>query len=286
MKICPHCSEIFFSDQWVCPKCHRNPENNKGFVSFAAPTVETSFRPEFFSQLASLEESNFWFVARNKLIAYFLAKRNLTEGSFLEVGCGTGFVLGGIGERFPKLRLTGSEYFAEGLPFTKTRFPRAELIQADARQLPYLEEFDLIGAFDVLEHIEEDDVALTSMYRALRPSGSLLITVPQHPWLWSATDEVACHQRRYTRRELLQKLNIAGFKIEEVTSFVLLLLPVMAASRWIRRSCPNQDPMSELKLHPLVNRIFAGLMIIEKAFIRCGLRLPWGSSLLVVAKKA
>ncbi len=77
------------------------------------------------------------------------------------------------------------------------------MLQFDACAIPYKAEFDVIGAFDVIEHIEEDTAALTQMYQALKPGGGLLITVPQHRFLWSAVDEMSYHKRRYHRNELI-----------------------------------------------------------------------------------
>src|SRR5690606_22871969 len=116
---------------------------------------------------------------------------------FLEIGCGTGFVLSGVADAFPAVRLFGSEIFTAGLEFAARRQPSVNFMQMDARSLPFLDEFDVIGAFDVLEHIVEDGQVLAQMREALKPNGIILLTVPQHEWLWSPVDEFACHVRRY-----------------------------------------------------------------------------------------
>src|SRR5438128_805680 len=122
--------------------------------------------------------------------------------SFLEVGCGTGFVLAGIHEKFPAMRLAGSEIFADGLAIAKKRVPNSELYQMDARGISFEDEFDVVGAFDVLEHVIEDEDVLVQIFNAAQPGGGLLITVPQHRFLWSASDQYAMHRRRYNRAEL------------------------------------------------------------------------------------
>src|SRR5204863_7401731 len=99
----------------------------------------------------------------------------------------------------------------------------------DARALPYRDAFDLVGAFDVLEHIDEDEAVLAEMAAATRRGGGVLITVPQHPWLWSEADDHAHHRRRYSRSALIDKVRSAGLRPVAVTSFVTFLLPVMAA---------------------------------------------------------
>ena len=247
------------------------------------------FRPEAFSQLASVEAASFWFRARNQLIIWAMRRHFPDMRRYLEIGCGTGYVLAGVTEAYPQASITGSEVFTVGLPYAASRVEKAELLQMDARRIPYVEEFDVIGAFDVLEHIEEDETVLAEMLRALRPGGGIAITVPQHPWLWSQQDETACHVRRYRVGEMREKVLRAGFKVEFETSFVSLLLPAMIASRMAKRkerAGSVKRTTSELSLPTLVNRIFEGVMNVERQIIRLGIRFPVGGSLLLIAKKS
>jgi SAM-dependent methyltransferase len=156
----------------------------------------------------------------------------------------------------------------------------------DARRIPFVSEFDAIGAFDVLEHVPEDSVALAQMFRALKPGGKVLITVPQHAWLWSTADDYAHHRRRYTRSELRTKLEAAGFRIAIVTSFVTLLLPVLLASR-LRQRGPVEDfdPITELRMGRGLDRTLETFMNAERWLIRRSVRFPVGGSLLTVAEK-
>jgi SAM-dependent methyltransferase len=156
----------------------------------------------------------------------------------------------------------------------------------DARDIPFEDEFDVIGAFDVLEHIAEDERVLSEMYRAVRPEGGVILTVPQHAFLWSQADEHACHIRRYNARDLKQKVEQAGFTLVRATSFVSLLLPLMMASR-LRRSVPDTDydPLAELKIGGLINEFVVNILGLERTLIRTGLSFPAGGSLLVVARK-
>jgi trans-aconitate methyltransferase len=176
--------------------------------------------------------------------------------------------------------------FCVSLPFAANRVKHAELLQMDARQIPYKDEFDVIGAFDVLEHIEEDETVLSQMLQALLPGGGIAITVPQHMWLWSYQDEHACHVRRYSAKELRKKVINAGFKVEYETSFVCLLLPAMFISRIFQKRPSRQiTHLSELRLPTLINCAFKGIMFIEHLLIRLGISLPLGGSLLMVATK-
>jgi SAM-dependent methyltransferase len=157
----------------------------------------------------------------------------------------------------------------------------------DARRIPYEDEFDVVGAFDVLEHVAEDEVALAAIHRAVRPGGGILLTVPQHPRLWAPADELAKHCRRYTRRELVDKVQRAGFEVTKVTSFVALLLPLMALSRARQRRSPNSyDELAEFRVSAFVQSVLGLVLSIELAMLRLGISFPAGGSLLLVGRKA
>ena len=153
----------------------------------------------------------------------------------------------------------------------------------DARRIPFENEFDVIGAFDVLEHIDEDEAVLVQMHEALVSGGGIILTVPQHPWLYSSFDELSGHRRRYTRRDLLRKLRAAGFDPLHVTSFTSFALPLLAASR-LRR--PQIDLERELSIPGLFNRALLAVASLEQAVIRSGVSLPAGGSLLAVAVRS
>jgi SAM-dependent methyltransferase len=288
MKYCPRCQNEFVAPGWQCPACNYLP-NNVGGIPVLAPELAEGgggFRPEVFEQLAALEAQNFWFRARNRLIIWALKNRFPEMHRYLEIGCGTGYVLSGVAQAYPAATVVGTEVFSVGLPYAASRVRTAELLQMDARQIPYVNEFDVIGAFDVLEHIDEDEMVLNSMLRALRPGGGIAITVPQHPWLWSTADEHACHVRRYKMGELREKVLRAGFRLQFETSFVSLLLPAMLASRLTRQRVNDQkDPLSELKLPALLNQVFGHIMDIERWLITNGLRFKLGGSRLLIATK-
>lgn len=289
MKRCPRCETAYNATDWTCPACGFTPSQEDGFPTLAPDLAQggAGFQPEAFAELAALEADNFWFRARNRLIVWALRRHFPHMQSYLEIGCGTGYVLTGVSNAFPGARIVGSEVFSVGLPFAAHRVRQAELLQMDARRIPYVDEFDVIGAFDVLEHIKEDETVLAEMHRALRPGGGIAITVPQHPWLWSRQDEYACHVRRYCIGELREKVLRAGFKVELETSFVSLLLPTMLASRMAQRKAATEsDAMAELRLATPINRVFEWIMNAERQLIRLGLRFPAGGSLLLIARKA
>ena len=207
-------------------------------MSFAPQLVrnEAFHNPIEFAALAEVEAENFWFRARNDLIVWAIRRYFKEPNNMLEIGCGTGYVLSGIRRKFSRATLSGSEVSCEGLRFAARRVPGASLYQMDARNIPFRDEFDLVGAFDVLEHIEEDEKAIREMWAAVRPGGGIIVTVPQHSFLWSTVDEVAGHVRRYDSEDLVHKISRAGFKVIRRTSFVSVLLPLMVLSRRRQRT--------------------------------------------------
>lgn len=195
MKLCSKCGKTLEDYLRGCPFCLFQPKRIDGHLAFAPELAEDSegFEANYFATLAPLEAGYFWFRARNRLLIWALERYFPEATSFMEIGCGTGFVLSGVREALPKLNLFGSEIFSAGLSFAAQRLPGVELFQMDARRIPFREEFDVIGAFDVLEHVREDEEVLSQMHQATRKGGGILVTVPHHPFLWSQVDDRARH---------------------------------------------------------------------------------------------
>ena len=288
MRVCPQCCQGPLSENWQCPSCEYQPRQEDGFVLFAPDLIEEheGFPAERYPVLARFESGNFWFRSRNKLILWILKRYFPGMKTFFEIGCGTGFVISSVASAFPDVSLSASEIDSAGLPFVRQKVERAEIFQMDARHIPFRDQFDVIGAFDVIEHIKEDEEVLNQIYNACKPGGGVIITVPQHPFLWSEVDVYSCHKRRYTKNELIAKIQRAGFEIVDTISFVSLLLPLMFLSRLMTKSKKEDfDPMRELSLPRFLSRILEGIMDFERILIRAGLRFPAGGSLLCVGKK-
>ena len=246
---------------------------------------DRSFSGGYFEALAELEPRSFWFRSRNRMLAWACARYFPQARTFLEVGCGTGYVLWGLRRACPGLQLVGGELFREGLAFARGRLS-IPLLQMDCRRIPFSNRFDVVGAFDLLEHLDEDESVLRELFRTVRPGGGLLLTVPQHPSLWSPIDEYSCHRRRYTSRELTEKVEAAGFDIVRRTSFVCFLLPFMAVRRWWSRAgAGTLRPTAEMSLPGVLNAAFEKLMTLEQFFIEKGLSMPFGGSILLVARR-
>ena len=241
------------------------------------------FPSSSYGQLAQAESGHWWFRVRNMVVIWALTKKVKPFNNLLEVGCGTGYVLEGISRTWPKIELHGSEYFEEGLEYARKRVPTAELRQLDATTMDEIDRYDVVAAFDVIEHIEQDETVLRNLARAIRPGGSLVLTVPQHRWLWSQVDEYACHVRRYSREELVNKVQQSGLQVSYVSSFVSLLVPLMWLSR--KRASSQHDPMSEFNIPRWLNKSLEIFMKTELLLLKAGVRFPVGGSLLLIATK-
>lgn len=285
MKRCIACEARFESDDWTCPMCRFRPTLRDQVFQFAGDAPDIGYKPEYFPRLAAIEQAHFWFRVRNKLIQWALGNYFPNAESFFEIGCGTGFVLEGIRETFPRTRLVGSDAFVDGLAFAKARLPGVEFYQMDARSIPFEGEFDVVGAFDVLEHLVEDEKALAQIFTAVRPGGGLLVTVPQQRYLWSASDEHAMHQRRYSCAELRRKVETAGFQIDRITSFNSLLFPLMVWSRMQQKRDQEFQPGRELEISPTLNKILESILKLERLLIEKGLSFPVGGSLLLIGRR-
>lgn len=290
MKRCLVCDRSFEAIDFLCPNCGHSVDVKDGFRMFAPELAfaGSGFEPAYFDDLIEAEGRNFWFRKRNDLIRWSIRRYIPNFSSFLEVGCGTGFVISALVDEFPNRRFVGSEIFLAGLRMASGRLPEVELIQMDACRIPFSSEFDVVGVFDVVEHIDDDRCVLSQIARSLKPEGYVLITVPQHPWLWSNSDVYARHVRRYTKQELHDKLTDAGLQVVRSTSFVSFLLPLLAVSRWIekKKDVGSYDPSREFVIPRWINFLLETVLAIEVLCIRIGIDFCAGGTRLVVAQRS
>jgi 2-polyprenyl-3-methyl-5-hydroxy-6-metoxy-1,4-benzoquinol methylase len=300
MWCCPNChTSATFRDprrpwpaDWMCDACTFMAPSRDGISCLAPALIDAAvgFDATLFDGLAKVEELNFWFVNRTVLITDILKKHFPNAGSLLEIGCGTGSVLLALRRAFPCLAVAGSDLHPQGLAFARRRLGLdVALLQMDARRIPARSEFDVIGAFDVIEHVVEDEQVLTEIFTALKPGAGAIIAVPQHPWLWSPADDLALHQRRYACGELEAKAKRVGFSVQHSTSFNALPLPLMIASRLLMklrsRHGADIDALQELQVAGWRNRALSALLGLEVRLTTAGVRWPIGGSRFVVVQR-
>ena len=261
------------------------PRNTLEVQHVKGNSLNTPFPKSAYEQLAEVEDSHWWFLGRNKIILWILKSKVYGIRDFLEVGCGIGSALRGISRAFPSLNIEASEYFQERIAIASQRVPRCRFRHLDAAAMLDQHAYDCIGSFDVLEFIIDDENVLSNFYRALRTKGFLLLTVPQHRWLWSSSDDHAQYVRRYSEKEIRIKVMNAGFKVEYCTSFVSLLLPLMTLQRIAYSKHSSYNPDNQFKINWLLNKVLYLVMQFELILLRLGVRFPVGGSLLLLASK-
>jgi SAM-dependent methyltransferase len=258
-----------------------------------SPQHEKYFPDNAFDILYRSEEQNFWFRVRNIIIGDAITRYLPKQSRILDVGCGTGYV-----SRYLKklgYRVDCTDFFLQALQFCREREAGERYYKTNLSTRLFVEEFDGVCAFDVLEHIDDDTAVLKNVHAALKPGGALFITVPADKHLWSAMDIYAEHKRRYSLRELQAKLEDNGFKVLKMSYFMTFLFPCILISRKIsfrdleitKEGLKNQierEAMNELQPNKILNSLFYLIFMLEVPLLR-SFTFPFGSSLLCVALK-
>ena len=238
-------------------------------------------------KLDKYERYYFWFSERRNLIYYLIGKYFSNALLYCEIGCGGGYILSQVRSIIPKASLFGTEIFLEGLKIAKKNQPDATLFQSDVLSFPCHEEFDLIGMYDVLEHLDDDETALKSVFDALIPGGGAIVTVPQHKWLWTENDVYSCHKLRYARKELVEKCCNAGFEVVRATSYTSLLLPAFVLNVALNRKGKMETAAiaKQFEIPAFLNFIFKVICKIELLLTKVGVNFLFGGSLVCIIRK-
>ena len=245
-------------------------------------------REQDYKQMADQERMNFWHVGRREILQEVLDRylENKKNNEILEIGCGTGgnsLFLGCFGN------VTGIDSSNVSIEFAR-KYDFSRLVQEDASSLSFLgNEFDLVAGLDVLEHIQDDETAIKETFRVLKQGGFFLITVPAYKFLWSHHDQALYHHRRYSKKELFAKLQAAGFQIVAHNRFAMLGVPFHFMHKIKEKIMHRKNIEQVLKTHnvnhhAIINKLLLWILRLEKYLIRY-IRLPFGTSILVVAKK-
>lgn len=294
------------NNKFICQNCSKDlrPEGNKsacaeygetceienGIISFVNDNAEKDiFDEALCNSLFEMEKKHFWHIGRKEIIWEVLSsgiKEKINGLKMIEIGCGTGNIL-----RFLKSKGLDMEGADTSLPALNLCKKRADVplyrIDPKKRTLPFLgESYDIIGLFDVLEHVEKDQVLLDEVYRICKRNGKIIITVPANKHIWSYFDVLSGHKRRYSKDEIVSKLEKAGFKIEKISYYMFFLFPIVFLRKI--KSSKNKNSqfgtLAETRTLPLINGIFLSILRLEKILLS-RINLPFGASIICLAKK-
>jgi len=239
-----------------------------------------------------VEGSHWWFVGRRKILESFLdsvveklGQRTSGAGTptqlrILDVGCGTGAnleMLAQYGEA------EGVDVSDDALEFCKQKGLQAQ--KGLAEKLPFADEtFDITTALDVIEHLDDDLSGLREMHRVTKSGGYSLIFVPAFMWLWGVQDDVSNHRIRYTRGQIVARLQKAGYTVERATyANWTFFTPILAGRTIMKLTGIKPESENNITISGL-NGVFGRLFGAESLWLR-RFNFPIGVSIVIVARK-
>ena len=271
-----------------CTSCGFRSTLEKG-IPFFAQDYEKTFvdhTSEAVRNLIKNAHSHFWMIARRKIISDTIVKYLGTGDMFLEVGSGPADVSADLRHR--GIAVTVSDIQIDGL-IHAINLGNDSVVQFDVYRPIYLDHFDAVGAFDVIEHLENDLTAVRNMLGMVKPGGLVFVTVPAHSWLWNNRDRMESHKRRYSKRHLQTLFNDAGGTIIEVHYLFFVILPLLILRAIFDRfrkkeKFDSTDRANSMRINPLINWLLLKFMNAEIAIF--GKRSPpIGGTLMLVARK-
>ncbi len=254
-----------------------------------------------FEVLSQMQKRHFWYLGRHRFLLYALSDQIRREGldvhdlRAVDLGGGCGgwiqYLRRSAPHLFTELALADSSLRALEVAGS-TLGDGAARYQADVLNLGWKERWDVVFLLDVLEHLPQDRETLLEIREALVPGGLLFVTTPALQSFWTYNDEIAQHQRRYSRRDFQRLATSSGFELRRARYFMFLLSPLVLASRLKR---PPLERMTHAEIHALVartHRVPSGpLNLVLRTIFSLEtpwgwwLSLPWGTSILGVFKK-
>lgn len=227
---------------------------------------------------------HWWFVAKSRILKHICKSFTLpADAEILEIGCGSG-------QNLLWLKQFGALTAVETSADLREHVRSLQIADVFSGALPAglpgevtRKKYDLICMFDVLEHIEADKETLHVLKSLIKPDGRLFITVPAHPWLWSAHDVAHHHHRRYSRKALERLLIETGYRLEYIGYYNCFLFPLAVLLRLMERLRGVKNAGgTEVPAKP-VNILFREIFAAER-FLLPKFRLPFGVSLIAIAK--
>lgn len=233
---------------------------------------------------AEAERNHWWFVGRRRLFAREICRLGLSpDAAVLDIGTSTGTNLRLLQE-LGFTNVTGLDSSEEAIRFCAEKgLGRVQL--GDILKLPFPDDaFDLILTTDVVEHVDDDQAALRSIARVLKPGGVALLTAPAFQVLWGLQDNVSQHKRRYTKKDFLSLALNARLKIVHAYYFNFILFAPIFFARQILRLLGTELRSENQVNTPFLNAILSVVFGIDVEATRW-ISPPFGVSILALVRK-
>lgn len=241
-------------------------------------------QPDEYRKMAEVEDAMWYYRALHRHVTRSLSRQSDATARVLDAGCGTGGLLRKLHETQPAWRLTGLDFSPLACELARER-TGGEVVQGSVAALPFADAtFDAVVSCDVVCQVTEPATAIREFHRVLKPGGTVVLTMPAYQWMYSYHDKEVGNLRRYTRGEVNRLLRASGFAILAGTYWNTLLFPLAVLRR---RIFPPPVPTSDVGLFPApVETVFNCLMAMEHGWLGLGASLPFGNSVLTVARKS
>ena len=247
-------------------------------------TLSKEMQQHTYAIMNRVEDSHWWYVGRRRILESFMegiiAKLKVENPRILDVGCGTGGNLEML-EKFGAAE--GVDVSDEALEFCQSK--GLTVHKGLAEEMPFASEtFDVVTALDVVEHLDDDVAGLKEMHRVLKSGGKSLIFVPAFMWLWGVQDDVSNHRIRYTKKQIVERLEQAGFEIERATyANWTFFAPILGGRTLMKITGIKPESENNVNVSAL-NGVFGKIFGAERFWLK-NFDFPFGVSIVIVAKK-
>lgn len=245
-------------------------------------------RKDLYREMYELEDKYWWHIAKRDLVRMLIQNSgiDMAKSIYMDIGCGTGRLMEEMQKGFGWKKVTGVDGSGEALRFCKKR-GLVNVSKGDFEEkLPAKSaSVDVATCLDVIEHIENEKVIMSEIFRVLKPGGILVVTVPAYQFMWTYWDDMLFHKRRYTKNDMAGKLAKVGFKIEKSTYAFSFLFPPAVLVRIAKSLIVSLRSRSDFAPLPsFVEATFKTLSKWERGLIG-KMNIPFGLSVVCVARK-
>lgn len=282
MIVCQKCEDEVLrnDDKYICKSCNEGYSIINGVPYFYKNINKEDYKLDEYTieidKIANAEQNHFWFKSRRNLILQVFDKFISKKDKVIEIGAGTGSIARMLNTEGYNLSI--GEIHPNGIEYAlKNNDKNLPIYQFNIMNNPFKNHFDVVGLFDVLEHIEDDKLAINNIGKMLKDGGKIILTVPAHMWLWCEEDEVSNHFKRYEIDSLKGLLITEGFTIKYASNFFISLIPLL----YLRTKSKSS---SDIKINPIVNFILSAVSNIENKILKF-ISSKIGGSIIIVAEK-